>query len=157
MGCRRASGSPCLAYAAECPPGPGPCFENVRLKLQRNGAAIAAEMTAGDFNALAYLEVDVATDSTAADTGWGVIRLWSSNVFVVEPIPMGGGGSMRTYQIPLRTMTYDGAVQTYADLTADGFEEVASATSDAGQPTSGSPHRPALVSAIGPIAHHAGW
>jgi hypothetical protein len=119
------SGSPCLAYTATCGGGQETCFENVRLKLAVEGAAIAAEMTEGDFAALAYLELDVATDSMVAATSWGLIRLWSTQVFALDGQVFSGGGAMRTYQIPLRALIGDNDTPlTYADLTTAGLEEV---------------------------------
>jgi hypothetical protein len=119
------NGSPCLGYTSACASGEDSCYENLRLQQDVDGAAIAAQMTESAFMTLAYLELDVATDSPVSATSWGLVRLSSSEVLSVDQQTFSGGGSMRTYQIPLRALgAGHGTPLSYGDLTTAGLKEV---------------------------------
>jgi hypothetical protein len=114
------SGSPALTYTHHCDEG---CYEIVRIQRSIDGADIAAAISEGTFNALAYVELELGTDSTAADASWCEARIVTSTYPNVEALTFRGDGAMHTYQIPLRAFGGEDPV-TYVDLTTAGLHEV---------------------------------
>ena len=114
------TGSPCLTYTSECD-AELLCYENLRLELNVAGSDIQAAMSAGDFANVAYLEMRVAADSSAASY-WSEFRLKTDDWYHIDAQTIRTNGEFRTYQVPLRALSSSVAL-SYASFAA-GIHEV---------------------------------
>ena len=117
-------GGPCLSFPNDC--GEALCYQIMRLGVHLPASALSSSMTAGDFGSLAYLEMRVASDSTALGS-WSEFRLQMGEEFYsVGAQTIRADGAYRTYQIPLRAFRHDTATAealTYEVVSTAGLDE----------------------------------